>query len=193
MREVILYSDLEFDHWVLVETNPLVETYCEQPCEISFTMDGKLHSTIFDMWIRYKDGTEVFREVKYSTELEGTHPRNYRTQRQIKAQNKWCEQNGYQHQVVTEKEIRKCRYELENRLRMLSVLKSSTEPTWLNALYVVISKQRISLGQLHAHFPQLQFSDIANAALWMMYYGRIVCNLSEIFGKGTEVWVHEPN
>ncbi|WP_445671398.1 TnsA endonuclease N-terminal domain-containing protein [Paenibacillus sp. FSL K6-3166] len=49
----------------------LVETYCEQHKEISYVIDGKLHTSIFDMWIKYTNGEEEYIEVKYENELIG--------------------------------------------------------------------------------------------------------------------------
>lgn len=124
MREVILYSDLEFDHWLLVETNPLVEIYCEQHKEISFVIDGKLHTSIFDMWIKYTNGEEEYTEVKYENELVPTHPNYTRNMRQIQAQKEWCEQEGVAHKLMTDKIIRVHPIGLENRLKMLSAVKA---------------------------------------------------------------------
>ncbi|MDQ1636984.1 MAG: hypothetical protein QOF62_323 [Pyrinomonadaceae bacterium] len=34
LRLIILYSDLEYDHWVLVESNSRIVLYCEQPLRV---------------------------------------------------------------------------------------------------------------------------------------------------------------
>jgi hypothetical protein len=68
-RNVRLFSDLEYDHWVMVETNPKIKTFCEQPLRIVEYIDGKRHESIFDMWVQWEDGTEMFIEVKYQKDL----------------------------------------------------------------------------------------------------------------------------
>ncbi|WP_165264034.1 hypothetical protein [Paenibacillus sp. M-152] len=56
-RNIELYSDLEFDHWLTVKTNQEVITYCEQPLKISYVLKGQLRTSIFDMWILNRDGS----------------------------------------------------------------------------------------------------------------------------------------
>lgn len=107
MREVTLYSDLEFDHWVSVETNPDVETYCEQFPEISYVLNGELHTSVFDMWIKLRNGLIKCREVKYESELNPNDPRNSRTLQQVKAQQTYCEENGIVYEIITDKALRK--------------------------------------------------------------------------------------
>lgn len=51
-RHVHFYSDLEYENWILVETNPEVEVFCEQPLRIQYFLDGKKSESIFDMWIK---------------------------------------------------------------------------------------------------------------------------------------------
>jgi len=115
MREVTLYSDLEFDHWVRIETDYNVETYCEQYPEISYVLNGELHTSIFDTWVKLRDGSIICREVKYESELNPEDPRNTRTFRQMEAQQTYCNENGIIYEIVTEKDLRKSQYELENR------------------------------------------------------------------------------
>jgi hypothetical protein len=41
-RIIRLFSDLEYDHWVLVENNPSVTSFCEQPLRIACNLSGEL-------------------------------------------------------------------------------------------------------------------------------------------------------
>ena len=68
-RVVNLYSDLEYDHWVLVETDPQIRLFCEQPRKIDVVIAGKSVSSIFDMWIERVTGEEEYREVKYADDV----------------------------------------------------------------------------------------------------------------------------
>src|SRR5690349_10312224 len=63
-RNIRLFSDLEYDHWVLVETNPDVKCYCEQPFEFRCIYNGEAVKSIPDMWIQYNSGEEHFAEIK---------------------------------------------------------------------------------------------------------------------------------
>jgi hypothetical protein len=69
-REVFLSSSLEYDHWVLMETDPNVVAFCEQPEVAVGEYNGKKRFSIFDAWVQYQDGSEEFFEIKYSSDLE---------------------------------------------------------------------------------------------------------------------------
>ncbi|MEC0232185.1 PDDEXK family nuclease [Paenibacillus alba] len=77
-RNVRLFSDLEYDHLVIVETNPLITSFCEQPLRIHQQMDEGIVETIFDMWTLDRDGIETFVEVKYAQELDPRNPKSFR-------------------------------------------------------------------------------------------------------------------
>jgi hypothetical protein len=105
-RDVFFYSELEYDHWILVECNPKILSFCEQPKKIDGFIDGEYKESIFDMWIKWEDGTEEFLEIKYSSEIENLDKRSDRVSKQIELQQKWCKDNNSQHRIVTEKHIR---------------------------------------------------------------------------------------
>ena len=65
-RDVTLLGDLEYDHWILVETNPLITFYCERPLEIVLPRNGKLIKSVPSLWVKYKDNSEVLIKVRYS-------------------------------------------------------------------------------------------------------------------------------
>jgi hypothetical protein len=117
-RDVHFFSDLEYEHWLLVEADPNIIDFCEQPLEIKFVYEGKLRSSIFDMWVKYNEGQEEFREVKYQSHLNQGHPKYEETQKQITIQREWCEMKGYVHKVQTDDFIRSNPLFLDN-CRML--------------------------------------------------------------------------
>lgn len=101
-RIVRLYSDLEHDHWILLEADATVDTFCEQPVRVRVVCDGQVIESVIDTWVRWRDGREQYREVKYLKDLrEGK-----RSQRQVRAQRAWCARQGTEHAVLTEREIR---------------------------------------------------------------------------------------
>jgi hypothetical protein len=105
-RNVTLYSNLEYDHWVIIESNPKVAFFCEQPLKIQIRLpSGVTVTTIFDMWIKWNSGAEEFREVKFNEEIFSANPKS-RVARQIEAQKRWCELKGINHVVATEEVIR---------------------------------------------------------------------------------------
>jgi hypothetical protein len=108
-RRLILGSDLEFDQWVLLEA-ARKKFFCEQPLRVQVRLAQGLVTTVFDFWIHWQDGSEEYREVKYSKDLE----KGSRACRQIEAQQKFCELQGFKHVVATEKNIRANSLYLEN-------------------------------------------------------------------------------
>lgn len=68
-RVVYLFSDLEYEHWLQVETDPDIITFCEQPIKMEIIEDDRTHSSIIDMWVKYKNGEEAFIEIKYTNDL----------------------------------------------------------------------------------------------------------------------------
>ncbi|CAM2777569.1 hypothetical protein PASE110613_00180 [Paenibacillus sediminis] len=41
-RDITLLGDLEYDHWLFVETNPSISNYCERPTLIKAITNGKV-------------------------------------------------------------------------------------------------------------------------------------------------------
>lgn len=192
LREVILYSDLEFDHWLHIETNTDIVTYCEQFKEIPYVADDKLHSTIFDMWFKYRDGREAIHEVKYESELNTGDLRNARTLRQIEAQKQWCKQNGIEYKVVTEKIIRSSSLELENKVSIVSFIKSNLGFTSTLDIRSLLTQGPMKLSTI-AEQLNVSYMSVRNECLWHIYNGHICANLSQsILGTNTEVWINEP-
>jgi hypothetical protein len=65
-RYLDMASELETDHWAVVEIDPLVVDVCEQPQFVEGELDGKPSGYVFDLWIRWQDGREKYRDVKPS-------------------------------------------------------------------------------------------------------------------------------
>lgn len=192
LREVILYSDLEFDHWLHIETDPDIVTYCEQFKEIPYVADDKLRSTIFDMWLKYRDGREAIHEVKYESELIYGDFRNARTLRQIEAQKQWCNQHGIEYKVVTEKTIRSSPLELENKVSIVSFIKNDVGFKSTIDIRSLLSQGPLNLSAIAEQLNET-YTTVRNECLWHLYKGHIRANLSQsILGIKTEVWINEP-
>lgn len=188
-RIVELYSDLEFDHWVVVDTNPEVITYCEQPLEISYVLNGQLRTSIFDMWILKKDGSEIFVEVKYKLELTAKHPKYERTQRQIEAQREWCRINNKNYMVCTEEVVRKGRYSIENRTSLCMAVINSKKPVYSNEVLGVIPHKGLTIKDIVQELTHLSVENVLLTIKWLLYEGDIKANMEDqIIGYEMEVW-----
>ncbi|MEC0107378.1 TnsA endonuclease N-terminal domain-containing protein [Paenibacillus taichungensis] len=188
-RIVELYSDLEYDHWLLVDADPEVITYCEQPLEISYVLNGQLRTSIFDMWILKKGGAEIFVEVKYKMELTSKLPKHARTQRQIEAQREWCRMNNKHYVVRTEEDVRKGRHSIENRTSLCMAVVNSKKPVYSNEVLYFIPFKGITIKEIVQELPRLPVGEILLTLKWLLYEGKIKANMEDqLIGFEMEVW-----
>lgn len=194
-RLVNLYSDLERDHWILIETDPNIETFCEQPLKITHSYKGNIVSAIFDMWVQQKDGTQCFIEIKYSNSFDLSHPKYDDVIKQTEVQKAWCEEKGYVYQIKTENEIRKSPLFLENMKRILSFVKNeniSIEGDCQNILYKIRQEGRLSASELEKSLCNISRSRMYEVVSLLYYQGKIQTNLDSVpFGAKMEVWYNE--
>ncbi|MGG4217821.1 hypothetical protein ABEW32_06285 [Paenibacillus jamilae] len=105
-REVRLYNSLQYDHWVLTETDLSVLDYCERPHKITVSVAGKVVETVFDMWIKSAN-EEKFIFIKYSSQIDPDDKRSsQKAIYEMYAQKIWCAENNKTHCVLTELDIR---------------------------------------------------------------------------------------
>lgn len=81
----VLRSDLEWDHFVLAESDPLIKSVDFNPEPVVGTLDdGVPYRTILDAVVTYVDGTVEWREIKPAASSNGREAT--RTARQLQAQ-----------------------------------------------------------------------------------------------------------
>lgn len=177
LRLVVLYSDLEYDHWVLVESDPKIISYCEQPLRVRVRMPSGVVTTIFDMWVLFEDGTEEFREVKYRSRLKEP-----RSERQIKAQKLWCLKNKTPHKVFDECKVRASPLYLSNWKSILRILTASADldlTEHQTAILSVLENNPYTLDQLEEMFPKVESALIRLAALRLLHSGEATAALHQ--------------
>jgi hypothetical protein len=181
-RNVTLYSNLEYDHWVLVESDPEVLFFCEQPLKIKIELPIGTITTIFDMWIQWKSGEEEFREVKFEEELQEISS-NSRVCRQIQAQKRWCEIKNKKYSVITEKNIRSNLIYLSNlRLILRHLGSEDIENIKLYSeriLLMLLDQGASSLIDIEEIFSDAESLTIRKAVFELIYSGRVITSLDE--------------
>jgi hypothetical protein len=181
-RNVTLYSDLEYDHWVLIESNPEVVFFCEQPLKIRIRLPIGVVTTIFDLWIQWRSGLEEFQEIKFEKDLEDAHS-NSRVTRQIQAQKKWCEINSKKYSVITEKSIRSNLTYLSNLkfiLRHLGSDYNECKRAYSERIILMLSEQGpSSFSEIENVFREVEFPIIRNAVFDLIYSGKLTTSLNE--------------
>lgn len=179
-RNVRLFSDLEYENWLFIETNPKIISFCEQPLEIKGYVDGKLKKSIFDMWVLYDDDTEEFQEVKYQAQLIDI---NSRSSKQIQLQKQWCIENNYSYIVRTDSEIRKNKVYLDTLKQVISEVRNSNSinNNHIDKVLNLIRLKKISLKDL-IQITGFSYAYIVNIVCILIYNG-----LCEILNKDISI------
>lgn len=170
LRLVILYSDLEYDNWVLVESNFRIVAYCEQPFRMQAKIAGRLVTTVPDMWLLFESGHEQFREIKYRSQL--TEPRVIR---QIQAQKTWCEVKPAQHDVFDEFRIRRNPQYIRRWkfiLRVLAATHSTNLIPICEEVSYLLRNGRMTLKQLEAACSSSERNLVRPAVFKMLHAGQ---------------------
>lgn len=179
-RRVCLYSDLEYFHWLLVEATPDIETYCEQPLEMRSSVLGRDAKSIIDMWVRFRDGTEEYREVKYGQDLiEGGG--RHRVVRQLAVQRAWCSRHQVSHVVMEESAILANPLLLENWRTIITHLtihrNLTTSGIESSMQRLLASSGPISIGELSRQFVGPSPLQVHTAAFRLLHGGAVTAPL----------------
>lgn len=186
-RSVILYSDLEYELWIQLETNPLVETFCEQPLTITGVVDGKVCNSILDMWVKWKDGTEKYIEVKYQKDKEKINNFNTRISKQLRLQETWSKSENINYEILTEKEIR-IQPLLSNLKIIVPYLIRFKEVSELDSHKIIkyIGNQTVTVKEL---LLENHFSDFYLSLFFQYYTGVISLDIDrQPINNLTKVW-----
>lgn len=160
-RKVFFYSELEYHNWIMVECNPAIKSFCEQPKKISGYVNDQYKETIFDMWIQWIDGKEEFIEVKYYKEIENIEHKNNRVSKQIRLQKQWCKENDFTYRIVTDKDIRVYPLLSNNKL-ILSFSKhlDSSNEIIVYKITKLLRKEKLLIKEIIMMLNEFHISDI---------------------------------
>jgi hypothetical protein len=175
-RNVTLYSNLEYDHWVLIEANPHIQTFCEQPLKIRIKLPLGDVTTIFDMWVRWKGGREEFREIKYKSDLNKTLA-NSRCIRQVEAQMRWCELQNKNYKVITDETIRANPTYLSNWkliLQHLAYVQDIDLKPYLHQIVLKLSlKGESTIVEIEKALPDIEPSLVRSSIFTLLHLGEL--------------------
>jgi hypothetical protein len=193
-RDVNFYSNLEFDHWVLVETDPNIVDFCEQPLlDVRGEYEGKEGSSIFDMWIKWKDGREEFLEIKYHADVQPGSKNYQKNLRQITIQRDWCNKTSNTHRLLTEKNIRCNKILLDNKKIILPYLRNINKIGDTNRFRILMELKQgcRSLEELCLKLVDMPTTNVKKIVYILIYEGRLNSNINEKpLGLETEVWIN---
>ncbi|SFE24393.1 TnsA endonuclease N terminal [Paenibacillus algorifonticola] len=192
-RDVRFFSDLEYDHWILVEADSDIVAFCEQPKRIQVEWQGELVESIFDMWIQRMNGTECFLEVKYASELDPNDKRfSSRSYKQTNAQAKWCQENGYNHLIRTDKDIRSNLIYLNNLKTIIPYIQQRpvlVETVQYQIMNVLGKTSKTTIEGIEQALPVLGRQRIRETVYQLIYRGMIDSTIThKPLDSKTEVW-----
>ncbi|WP_188455567.1 TnsA endonuclease N-terminal domain-containing protein [Virgibacillus oceani] len=185
-RDVHFYSELEYDHWIHIETNANIVEFCEKPKKIKGILDNKIHETTFDMWIKWKDGKEEFLEVAYKKNIETSNS----TKRRIQLHQEWCKNNNYNYRILNEDEIRKQPL-LDNLKVMLPYTKNfdKVNEILIFSLLKNIKQNPVTFRDLMKKITQVDTYSFYLNIIYLYYQGEINIDLEEeYFNHLSKVW-----
>ncbi len=188
-RDVHFYSELEYDHWIHIETNLNVIDFCEKPRKIKGILDNKIHETTFDMWVKWKDGKEEFLEVAYRKAIETSN----RTKRRIQLQSEWCKNNNCNYRTIDETQIRKQPF-LDNLKVMLPYARNfdKINEILIFSLLKNISHKPISFHELLSKIIQVDTNSFYLNIFYLYYQGDINLDVEEShFNHLSKVWIKD--
>lgn len=182
-RTVILYNSLEYDHWVLVESEPAISSYCEQPRRIRMRLPSGVVTTVFNMWILWDSMLQEYRAVRCLKDLSRANGGS-RISRELEAQKLWCQLEGVCHSVLTEETIRANLTYLENWKIILSHLAAAQNidlrPQLNEIIAMLVSEGGRHLRQIEASFPNTDRLLTRAAIFFLLHSGRLRAPLDRV-------------
>lgn len=176
-RNIYLFSELEYEYWTLIETNPKVIDFCEHPKELC-----SYHQTHrVDMWVLFENEEHLVK-ISYAKNISQL----------ISEFSVDSDLNGkiIKYITLTEKEIRSNIILLSNMKILLSYIKNRKIPLELDRHRILkeIGNKPISLLDLELRLPELTRARVREAIIWLLYEGQLISDLEkQPFSCRTEV------
>lgn len=182
MRVVHAESGLEAEAIYRAEADPEVVSLCEQPYRILEPFDGQPYYT-FDLGLTFRDGREVFYEVKPVSRLikdfDGRElPKDW------KYVEDWCEKNGKHCDVITDEQLKTDYTLIENwryLLPFVRIAKENPNPLLEAELLKVCSNETpILFLDLCESVPAENASFVQAAVAHLLHQGLLEADLGHI-------------
>jgi hypothetical protein len=186
-RDVYFYSELEYENWITVETDPIVVDFCEKPMKVRGLFEGKVYESTFDMWIKWNDGNEEFIEVIYNKTLKTSQIR----QRKINIQVNWCKENNFRHRILTEYDIR-IQPKLKNLKIILPYIKDFNNLNEINLYKVkgLIKAEQQTLKEILDMIGSIDRLSFYKIIFYLYYTGQIDLDIDQaLISFNSKVWL----
>lgn len=177
-----IFTETEFQHYLLVESDCDVDTFCEHPnLKIVSNLNGQPIVAYFDMWIRWKDGREEFRRIENNEDKQrfDNNPNEYLS---LFSLARWAKSQDVAFEIYTPERIHAKPKLIENWNTIIHFLH---DVSWileqgLNAITfsLVAKKNKITLYEAIDELQDYEETEVIRAMFWNLYYGKTYADLS---------------
>ncbi|MFZ6659043.1 hypothetical protein [Undibacterium sp. TJN19] len=174
----VLRSDLEWDHFVLAESDPDIVScsYIHQQKRI--VSNGQTLDIPVDVVVTYMDGSTEWRSVRFAGLVSNEQsPASVQLGQFVAA----AERTGVSYRLWTEETIRNNHILLTNWRRILAWMAAARDrslaPYQAELARVLLSDKKISLGQIETMFGEASFSLYAAAIFSELQHGVYLSDL----------------
>jgi hypothetical protein len=148
--------------------------------------------SIFDMWVKYKNGTECLMKIKFDYEAEIFSVKNYKKHSQTEIQKSWCMDNGFNFVIVTEESIRSNFLYLNNLKQLIPTVAQYTEiiETDIRSIDKLLDLySRVSISDILHELNTIPYNRVRDAVYWLIYNGRVNSDVKAVsLGHKTQIW-----
>lgn len=176
-RNVSLYGDLRYDHWVLVESNPQIVWYTERPTRFRVRMVPLRERVAwravfcrFDMVVQWRDYSIECRRI-LDERLTASDPDR---ERLIEAEREWCKAKGFRYLLLTPDDIERQREFIKCWKTILPRLPEATPEYDEDLLRVVARAGECTLDDLCQLFSRIERNRVRACVFCLLHAGHLV-------------------
>lgn len=177
----VLRSDLEWDHFVLTESDPTIMSCSYEPAKQSLSLNGQMLEIPVDAIITYSDGSVEWRQVRFAG---GERDEQSPATRQLNERIAAARYAGVAYKLWTEESIRRNAIRLANWRRAIAWMAAARDRSLAayqdELRHALRSKSSLTLGQIESMFGEASFGLYAAAAFGELQRGIYVSNLDEM-------------
>jgi hypothetical protein len=186
-REVRFTRDVDYWHWLLIEIDPEISAFCEEPVPRNHV--GAKMAALADVWLMRTDGAIEFRSIA-------------RLDKQVSTTARVLQETfgeGFTHRALSKEEVLSEPFLLDNSLRMVGFLSPSGPEISMDLLSSIEEAFRSSgtqmLGEAIDRLTPLHHEQqILVALIALIHRGRLKANLREGLTEKTNLrWENRGN
>ena len=186
-RMVMFESLIEWDFLYVLDYEPSIESFEEQPLTIPYTFQDRPHTYTPDFHI-VQAGQDILAECKPAARVDQAD-----NQRKFEAARDWCAARGWSFWIVTDQQLRSG-YRLENIKRLTFYARHTISPQLRAGLFALLQPTSQSIRALSERMPSETYSMVAASLLHMAFHQEVTLALdSALISDTTQVSLYHPS